>query len=175
MQLVIFSGLPGTGKSALAEAVGRQLGMPVFAKDWLQAALYASGMNASEALRQMAGYAGYELLGVLAERQLALGQSAILDSVATFERIRVGWRDLAVRHGAVFRVVECVCSDVALHRTRLVNRERGIPGWDELTWAKVEQVREVYQPWGDFPRLVVDAVNSREDNLRAVLGYVGRV
>ena len=39
MKLIVFSGLPGTGKSALAEAVGRELGIPVFAKDWLEATL----------------------------------------------------------------------------------------------------------------------------------------
>lgn len=37
MQFIVFTGLPGTGKSSLAEAVGRQLGIPVFAKDWLEA------------------------------------------------------------------------------------------------------------------------------------------
>jgi predicted kinase len=39
MKLVVFSGLPGTGKSALAEQAGRKLGIPVFAKDWLEATL----------------------------------------------------------------------------------------------------------------------------------------
>lgn len=39
LKLIIFSGLPGTGKSTLAENVGRQLSIPVFAKDWLEATL----------------------------------------------------------------------------------------------------------------------------------------
>jgi len=33
MKLIVFSGLPGTGKSSLEEVVGRDLGIPVFAKD----------------------------------------------------------------------------------------------------------------------------------------------
>jgi hypothetical protein len=49
------------------------------------------------------GYFGYELLTTLAERQLATGQSVILDSVVSFERIRSQWRKLAERYGA-----ECV-------------------------------------------------------------------
>ena len=39
MKLIIFSGLPGTGKSTLAEAIGQNLGISVFAKDWLEATL----------------------------------------------------------------------------------------------------------------------------------------
>ena len=45
MKLIIFSGLPGTGKSRLAEAVGRALAIPVFAKDWLEATLLRSGLK----------------------------------------------------------------------------------------------------------------------------------
>src|SRR5829696_161901 len=39
MKFIVFSGLPGTGKSTLAEAVGRTLSISVFAKDWLEATL----------------------------------------------------------------------------------------------------------------------------------------
>ena len=91
MRFIVFSGLPGTGKSRLAEAVGRELNIPVFAKDWLEAALLRSGLEKSDRL----GYAGYELLTTLAERQLSLGQPVILDSVASFERIRAQWRAMA--------------------------------------------------------------------------------
>ncbi len=86
--MIIFSGLPGTCKSSIAEAVGRQLGLPVFAKDHLEATLLRSGVFPKEAVKEKLGYAGYELLSLLAERQLFLRQSVILDSVASFERIR---------------------------------------------------------------------------------------
>jgi predicted kinase len=45
MKLIVFSGLPGTGKSSLAEAVGRALHIPVFAKDWLEATLLRRGLR----------------------------------------------------------------------------------------------------------------------------------
>ncbi len=77
MKLIVFSGLPGTGKSTLAESIGKEFCFPVFAKDWLEATLLRSGLK--EDLKSL-GFAGYELLTVLAERQLMLGQSVILDS-----------------------------------------------------------------------------------------------
>ncbi len=167
MQLIVFSGLPGTGKSKLAEVTASQLFMPVFAKDWLEATLLNVGFERTDRL----GYAGYDLLTMLDRRQLSLGQSVILDSVASFERIREVWRNLAHEFGAEWRVVECVCSDEAVHRKRLHGRQRIIPGWHELTWADVDQVRDYYEPWvGD--RLMVDAVRPFAENLRAVLTYL---
>lgn len=166
--LIIFSGLPGAGKSMLAEAVGRRLGVPVFCKDRLEAALWRSGIS-----REMkSGWAGYELLTTLAEGQLRLGQSAILDSVAAFDNIRRRWRDVAAAYGAAFRAVECVCSDESIHRARLNGRQRGIPGGYELDWAEVERVRAYYEPWTG-ERLVIDALTPFDTNLSTVIEYLG--
>ena len=135
-KLIIFSGLPGTGKSSIAEVVGTQLQIPVFAKDWLEAALRRTGFE------ENTGYAGYELLTTLAERQLRLGQSAILDSVASITAVRQQWHTLAQTYEADWRVIECVCSDIALHQARLAKRQRNIPDWHELAWEDVDRVRD---------------------------------
>jgi predicted kinase len=165
--LIVFAGLPGTGKSTLAEAAGRVFGWPVFSKDRLEAALWRGGLT-----REMgSGWAAYELLTTLAEQQLRLDQSAVLDSVAGRTGLRRQWRELAERCGAAFRMVECVCSNESLHRARLAGRQRGIPGWYELDWAEVERVRGEYEPLTD-ERLLVDMVRPLNDNLAAVLAYL---
>ena len=97
--------------------------------------------------------------------------SAVLDSVATFERIRSGWRFLAAQYGAAFRVVECVCSDRELLRRRLEVRNRGIPGWPELSWEEAKSVGARYEPWQD-DRLVLDTVHPLEENLDALHSYL---
>jgi predicted kinase len=165
--LVLCAGLPGTGKSTLAEALGRALGYPVFAKDWLEAALWRSGISRE----QGAGWAGYELLNTLAESQMRLGQSAILDCVAGREGLRRHWQALADQFGAAFRPVEAVCADLSLHQARLAGRQRGIPGWYELDWAEVERVRADYEAW-QTERLVLDMAQPVADNLAAALAYV---
>ncbi len=169
MKLIVFSGLPGTGKSALAEAVGRELGIPVFAKDWLEATLLRCELIQGNSDKPL-GMAGYELLTTLANRQLRLNQSVILDSVAATESIRVLWQDLANECGGEWRVIECVCSDAGLHRKHLEGRQRRIPGWHELQWSEVERVKSYYVSWSG-PRLILDAVNPFERNFLSAVEY----
>ncbi len=169
LKLIVFSGLPGTGKSALAEAIGRELGIPVFAKDWLEAVLLRSKVVPAETEKQL-GSVGYDLLTTLAERQLSLNQSVILDSVASTESIRNIWRGLRKKYSADWRVIECICSNIALHRERLEQRQRNIPGWHELQWSDVEFVRSYYAPW-DEERLILDSINSVNQNILDALNY----
>ena len=74
-RLIVFSDLPGTGKSTLAQDTGRHLRPPVFAADWLLRSLTPFGGSHLDELLKI----GAELLTTLAYRQLDLGQSAILD------------------------------------------------------------------------------------------------
>ncbi len=170
MQFVVLTGLPGTGKSSVAEALARELRIPVFAKDWLEATLIRCELKPAENGPPL-GSAGYQLLTTLAERQLQLGQSVILDSVASTLSIRAEWRTLARAYQAKWRVIECICSDEATHRDRLGLRQCGIPGWHELDWSEVERVKTYYAPW-DEERLILDAVKPLAENMAAALRYM---
>ena len=134
---------------------------PVFAKDVLEAALWRSEIGPAQGIQT--GWAGYELLTTLAESQLGLGQPAILDSVATFDRIRTRWRDLAAEHNAHFIAIHTICSDEDLHRARIETRRRNIPGWPELTWDHIQEVRSRYEP--PPAALTLDATDPLPDNL----------
>ena len=169
MKLIIFSGLPGTGKSTLAEAVSKVLGIPVFAKDRLEATLLRCGLKPSSADKSL-GFASYELLTVLAERQLVLRQSVILDSVAATKTIRSAWYQLAEQYRANCRIIECVCSDESFHRSRLEQRQRNIPGWHELEWSEVDGVRRYYSPW-EGEHLVLDMTHPFDENFLKAKTY----
>jgi predicted kinase len=173
VKLIVFSGLPATGKSSIAEAVARELGIPMFAKDRLAATLKRLGIGYGESGSSMLGQAGYELLATLAQQQLRLGQSAILDSVLSWGSTRRRWRKIATDHDAEWYVIECICSDKVLHRTLLAGRRYNIPGWQELAWTEVERVNAYYKPW-DEDHLVLDAVDPLADNVQSALAYTNR-
>jgi predicted kinase len=164
-QLIVFSGVPGVGKSTLADAVGSRLGIPVFATDWLLGALTPFGGYHLDDLMDISA----ELLTTLALRQLTIGQSAILDHPSELVADRERWRSLARRADADFVAVHCECSDLVVHRARLEGRKRGIPGWhDAGVWSNVEKRKAAFPPWpeGTF---TIDTAAPHEENLAAIL------
>lgn len=169
--LIIFTGLPGAGKSSIAQALSKELNFAVFSKDRLEATLVRSGL--AEIGNQKLGYSGYELLTELAEASLQAGVSVGLDSVCGRSSIRKIWSELASSCGASFIIIECICSDENLHRKRLENRVRGIDGWHELDWAEVERVRSYYEAW-EQERLVLDSIQPLDKLLHNARQYLNK-
>jgi predicted kinase len=167
--LVVVGGLPGTGKSTVAAGIAAHFGIPVFAKDVIEASLWRSGVGAEQGSWQVAE----DLLTTLAGSQLDHDQSAVLDTVARRADSRAAWRAAAEQRDASFAPIQCVCSDETVHRSRIEGRTRGIPGWHELTWADVERSRSMYEPWTD-EHLVLDAVDPASQNLDAALAYIAK-
>ena len=148
MMLIVFSGLPGTGKTALAEFTGRTCHMPVFSVAWVIGALSPFGLVD----RGNRGPVAHSVLTMLAQRQLDLGQSAVLDGMCGQESVREEWRRLAERYGSRFLPIECICSDARLHRRRIEARDENIPGWPDPGWEHVQEMRGRYEAWS-IPRL----------------------
>lgn len=165
--LIVLSGLPGSGKSALADKLGRRLGAAVLSVDPIEAAIWRGGVPPSFAT----GVAAYEVAAMLAEQQLRLGLPVIADAVNSLEVGREMWRSAAHRTGARMFIIEVVCSDPLVHRHRLEGRSRAIDGFPEPTWAEVMVRRAEWEDWTE-DRLVLDSLNSFAADLDRAIAYL---
>ncbi|MGB2569471.1 AAA family ATPase [Micromonospora citrea] len=163
--LVAFAGLPGVGKSTLAGRVGAALGAPVLPVDPVERALARYGL-----VGDVPGTAAYAAVAGLAEVQLGLGLSVVVDAVNPVAGARGLWRDVAERAGVPLRVIEVHCGDEAEHRRRVEARLPAEPDPFAPTWDQVLVRRAGYEPIIG-PRLVVDTTVDL-DPLPAILTYL---
>ena len=162
-----MSGLPGTGKSALAERLARALGIPVFSVDPIESALLRAGIQRSFET----GLAAYLVAETLAKAHLELGQGVIIDAVNAVEPAKEMWRKLTRSHNQRLRVVECRCSDEVLHRTRLASRRRDLDRRLEPTWEEVQARRAQQSRWTE-PVFEVDSISPLEENVERALAWL---
>ncbi|MEU8241508.1 ATP-binding protein [Actinoplanes missouriensis] len=166
MVLAVFAGLPGVGKSTLAAQVATELPAAVLAVDTVDFTLQRYGVQ-----EHRPGYAAYGVVAALAEEQLKIGHSVIIDAVNPVKSARELWVELADRMDVPLRVVEVICGDDAEHRRRVEARyaardHEGIPDWVRVLERQAE-----YEPYLG-PRLVVDTFLAKEP-VPQVLSYLG--
>ncbi|WJW92698.1 AAA family ATPase [Enterobacter pseudoroggenkampii] len=146
--LIIFSGLPGSGKSTVAKIVTQRLGAVYLRVDTVEQAI----RSVSEP-GQKIGPEGYFALYGLASENLKLGSTVVTDSVNDINLVRDAFRNIALSLNVPFLEVEIVCSDEKEHRYRVENRVSDIPGLMPPDWEQVKN-RE-YEPW-EREHLILD-------------------
>jgi hypothetical protein len=96
----------------------------------------------------------------------------VLDGMARADdvaAVRALGRELAVPTV----VVMTTCDDLLVQRARIEGRDRGIPGWYELTWEQVERSRANWSPPDDVD-LVMDGTAPPDAAIAAVLDRLPR-
>lgn len=132
-RLLVISGLPGVGKTAVAVAVAQRLGATHLSIDTVEEALLAAGASPG----WETGVAAYETGRERAEVRLGEGGDVVVDAVNDSEAARETWRTASRNTGASLAFVVLACSDRAEHRSRLSDRQRGFSHVGEPTWEQV--------------------------------------
>lgn len=153
--LIVFGGLPGTGKTEIARELASRLGAVYLRIDSIEQAIRDFG-----GLARPLDDAGYRVAYALAADNLRIGRTVVADSVNPLSVTRDAWIDVARRACAPAVEVEVRCSDEAEHRRRVETRVTDIPGLALPDWEHV--LSREYHPW-TRDHIVIDTAGRSVD------------
>jgi predicted kinase len=137
-RLYIFSGLPASGKSTLAQLLAKHIG-----------AIYVRVDTVEQGLRDLCGFTvegeGYHLSYRIISDNLKLGISAVSDSCNPIELTRDQWQKVATSVGAHFTNIEICCSNSTEHKYRVKTRYNAVKNLQLPSWEQIQDRR--YEPW----------------------------
>ena len=164
--LIIFGGLPGSGKSTIARELARRIGAVHLRIDSIEQAFISSGIAGEDI-----GPAGYIAAYTVARDNLIVGRTVVADSVNPIEITRTDWREVALKNSSRFVEVELVCTNRAEHQNRVETRAADIPGHRLPTWSEV--VEREYEEWDSQDLLVIDTSSkSVEESVAEICRYL---
>lgn len=139
--LVIFTGLPCTGKTTLARRVAAEVGLPLLAKDDIKERLFASLGWSDREWSQKLGRATFDLMFYFIELELGAGRSLITEAPFFPQFHNETLRQIRQRHPCRMLVIECVADGAVLYQ-RFVRRsesgERHAGHVDHTSYAEAE-------------------------------------
>jgi len=147
--LVIFSGVPGTGKTALSRRLAQELRAVYLRDDTMAPPIMAAyGDDIVDV--------SYRVAYGVARDNLRLGHVVVVDCVNDVNITRDAWRDVALGVEVPVVEIEIICSDVVEHRRRVETRVSDVPGLTLPSWETICNRR--FEPWRR-EHVVIDTAN----------------
>ncbi|ASQ45167.1 AAA family ATPase [Legionella clemsonensis] len=164
--LIIFGGLPGTGKTTLSKQLAKQL-----------KAVYLRIDTVEQAFKKFSGFAekrvgpeGYMISYAIALDNLKLGLSVVADSVNPIAITRNAWRKVAMDANTPFIEIELVCSNAKAHQRRIETRKADIPGHRLPNWIDV--LNRDYEPWLSKSMTLDTSEYSIEESVELIMDFI---
>ncbi|MBD8666766.1 putative kinase [Pseudomonas lurida] len=140
--LIVFSGLPGTGKTTIARELARRTGAVYLRIDVIEQAIRDADVLAGDVAAS-----GYGVANALALSNLQLGNTVVADCVNPVRESRDAWKAVATMAEVELINIRVVCSDHQAHQRRVESRVGDIPGLTPPTWHSV--LAHEYEAWDE--------------------------
>ena len=165
--LIIFGGLPGTGKTTISKEVAKRF-----------KAVYLRVDTIEQTLKNLEGYPdsliigseGYVISYAIAKENLSLGLDVIADSVNPIAITRHDWRQVAKEANTVFIEIELICSDKTKHQDRIEGRVADIGGHKLPTWKDV--LNRDYEPWESISMVVDTSRHTVNESVQKIIEHI---
>lgn len=138
-KLIIFAGLPGTGKTTLARKLSSKLNYFYLRVDCIEVPFLTYYPKAGE------NGEGYEALINLAHENLVLGNNVIIDTVNPLHISRKMFNQLKENTKSKIVQFELKIKNQITHKNRVEKRKSDIRGLKNPTWNDV--IKREYEEW----------------------------
>jgi adenylylsulfate kinase-like enzyme len=142
--LFIFSGLPCSGKSTLAQNISKILNAVYLRIDTMDK-IFLELCNYT-----VQGGESYTLAQRIIEDNLKVGNNVISDQCNPWKLTRDEFNNVAIKNNCKYINIEIICSNVEEHKKRV--KIRGYPVWEEIDKWK-------YEPWNE-EHIIIDTANK---------------
>ncbi|KTD66955.1 adenylylsulfate kinase [Legionella steelei] len=165
--LIVFGGLPGTGKTTISKIIATRLKAVYLRVDTIEQALVNLDSYPGSLI---VGSEGYLISYALARENLALGLHVVADSVNPIAITRQDWQQVAKQTESDLIEVELICSDEKEHRRRVEGRIADIEAHKLPTWQAV--LERDYEPW-ESKQIVIDtSKNLIDESVAIIMSYI---
>lgn len=164
--IIVFGGLPGTGKTTIAKAIAPSLGAVYLRIDSIEQTL----KNVQNQTDLFVGSEGYFIANSIALDNCKLGNNVIIDCVNPLPLTRQIWQSTAEKINHKLISIELFCSDQHKHRQRIKERKSDIPGLILPSWDKI--MNRDYISWDTATIRIDTSMYSVEQAKEKIYSYI---
>jgi glycerol-3-phosphate dehydrogenase len=164
-QLVLLRGLPGAGKSHLAESLAGLAPSVTLRSDAVRRFLAGGRPRFDREENKRL----FDVLSLLSEELLGEGRRVVLDAANYDERYLLPFYDIAERRGAAVLVLKAEAAEDVVRR-RLAARADGMQNDSDAPVEVYERYRRLWTPVTRFREVVVDTTGPTDEAVRRIAG-----
>ncbi len=159
--LILICGLPGTGKSTVANALARKIGATVLRTDEIRKKLFEEPRYSEEEKELV-----YRVIFLIAEHLLRNGCNVIIDGTFYKRALRRRIYEIAEGTRSGMEVVECVAPEYLIKRRMESGRKR--MSLSDADYEIYKKIKEEFEPI-ERKHIVIDTSMPPEQNLAQLL------